>query len=102
EKHSSYDSVKYAFFKGENDKNDSYTAKSTEKVANSNGYIRFFASKWLKADKSYRFKVVIHYKGVSETQFKIIKVRLDKKDLPNPKSGDLTINVNNFGSADST
>lgn len=102
EKHSSYDSVKYAFFKGENDKNDSYTAKSTEKVANSNGYIRFFASKWLEADKSYRFKVVIHYKGVSETQFKIIKVRLDKKDLPNPKSGDLTINVNNFGSTDST
>ncbi len=96
EKYKSYDSVKYAFFKGENDKNDSYTAKSTEKVANSNGFIRFFASKWLKADTSYRFKVVIHYKGVSKTQFKIIKVKLAKKDLPNPKSGDLKLSLYDF------
>lgn len=35
------DSVKYAFFKGENDKNDSYTAKSTQGVSNSDGSIRF-------------------------------------------------------------
>lgn len=95
-KYGNDDSVNYAFFKGENDKNDSYTAKSTEKVANSNGYIRFFASKWLKADKSYKFKVVIHYKGVSKTQSKTIKVRLDKKDLPNPQSGDLLLSLYDF------
>lgn len=97
EKFKSDDSVNYAFFKGENDKNDSYTAKSTKKVTNSDGSIRFFPSKWLKADKSYRFKVVIHYKGVSKTQFKIIKVKLATKDLPNPQSGDLLLSLYDFG-----
>ena len=96
------DSVKYAFFKGENDNNDSYTAKSTEKVANSNGYIRFFASKWLKADKSYRFKVVIHYPDGSESKAKKIIARLAKDDLPKPKSDDLKLSLYDFENADST
>lgn len=89
------DYVKYAFFKGENDKNDNYTAKSTENVSNSDGSIRFFPSKWLKA-AYYKFKVVIHYKGVSKTQFKIIKVKLATKDLPNPQSGDLLLSLYDF------
>ena len=91
----STDYVKYAFFKGENDKNDNYTAKSTRNVSNSDGSIRFFPSKWLKA-AYYKFKVVIHYKGVSKTQFKIIKVKLATKDLPNPQSGDLSLSLYDF------
>ncbi|EPI42653.1 hypothetical protein [Gardnerella vaginalis] len=91
----STDYVKYAFFKGENDKNDNYTAKSTRNVSNSDGSIRFFPSKWLKA-AYYKFKVVIHYKGVSKTQFKIIKVKLATKDLPNPQSGDLLLSLYDF------
>ena len=101
-KFKSDDSVNYAFFKGENDKNDSYTAKSTKKVANSDGSIRFFPSKWLKTGKSYKFNVVIHYPDGSESKAKKIIARLAKDDLPNPKSGDLTVKVHNFGSADST
>ena len=96
-KYGNDDSVNYAFFKGENDKNDNYTAKSTEKVANSDGSIRFFPSKWLVADKKYKFKVAIHYPGVSEPQSKnIINAKLDKKDLPNPQSGDLSLSVYDF------
>ena len=96
-KYSNDDSVNYAFFKGENDKNDNYTAKSTEKVANSDGSIRFFPSKWLVADKKYKFKFAIHYPGVSEPQSKnIINAKLDKKDLPNPQSGDLSLSVYDF------
>ncbi len=91
----STDYVKYAFFKGENDKNDNYTAKSTKNVSKSDGSIRFFPSKWLKA-AYYKFKVVIHYKGVSKTQFKIIKVKLATKDLPNPQSGDLLLSLYDF------
>lgn len=102
EKFKSDDSVNYAFFKGENDKNDSYTSKSTEKVANSDGSIRFFPSKWLKTGKYYKFNVVIHYPGGSESKAKKIVAKLAKDDLPNPKSGDLTVKVHNFGSADST
>lgn len=96
-KYGNDDSVNYAFFKGENDKNDNYTAKSTEKVANSDGSIRFFPSKWLVADKKYKFKFAIHYPGVSEPQSKnIINAKLDKKDLPNPQSGDLSLSVYDF------
>ena len=96
-KYGNDDSVNYAFFKGENDKNDSYTAKSTEGVSNSDGSIRFFPSKWLVADKKYKFKVAIHYPGVSEPQSKnIINAKLDKKDLPNPQSGDLSLSVYDF------
>ena len=96
-KYGNDDSVNYAFFKGENDKNDNYTAKSTEKVVNSDGSIRFFPSKWLVADKKYKFKVAIHYPGVSEPQSKnIINAKLDKKDLPNPQSGDLSLSVYDF------
>lgn len=102
EKFKSDDSVNYAFFKGENDKNDSYTAKSTKKVTNSDGSIRFFPSKWLKTGKSYKFNVVIHYPDGSESKAKKIVAKLAKDDLPNPKSGDLTVKIHNFGSADST
>ena len=101
-KFKSDDSVNYAFFKGENDNNDSYTSKSTGKVANSDGSIRFFPSKWLKTGKYYKFNVVIHYPGGSESKAKKIVAKLAKDDLPNPKSGDLTVKVHNFGSADST
>lgn len=90
------DSVNYAFFKGENDKNDNYTAKSTKKVASSDGSIRFFPSKWLVADKKYKFKVAIHYPGVSKPQSKNINAKLDKKDLPNPQSGDLSLSLYDF------
>ncbi len=97
EKYKNDDSVKYAFFKGENDKNDNYTAKSTKKVASSDGSIRFFPSKWLVADKKYKFKVAIHYPGVSKPQSKNINAKLDKKDLPNPQSGDLSLSLYDFG-----
>lgn len=96
------DSVKYAFFKGENDNNDSYTAKSTEKVANSDGSIRFFPSKWLKTGKSYKFNVVIHYPDGSESKAKKIIARLAKDDLPKPKSDDLKLSLYDFENADST
>lgn len=96
------DSVKYAFFKGENDKNDSYTAKSTQGVSNSDGSIRFFASKWLKTVKSYKFNVVIHYPDGSESKAKKIIARLAKDDLPKPKSDDLKLSLYDFENADST
>ena len=102
EKFKSDDSVNYAFFKGENDKNDSYTAKSTKKVTNSDGSIRFFPSKWLKTGKSYKFNVVIHYPDGSESKAKKIIARLDKKDLPKPKSDDLKLSLYDFENADST
>ncbi|EIK79742.1 hypothetical protein CGSMWGv55152_04790 [Gardnerella vaginalis 55152] len=96
------DSVNYAFFKGENDKNDSYTAKSTKKVTNSDGSIRFFTSKWLKTGKSYKFNVVIHYPDGSESKAKKIIARLAKDDLPKPKSDDLKLSLYDFENADST
>ncbi|MFW0894667.1 hypothetical protein ACJV45_06595 [Gardnerella sp. Marseille-Q9181] len=94
-KYGNDDSVNYAFFKGED---DSYTAKSTK---NSDGSIRFFVSKWMAA-KTYKFKFVIHYPDGSESKAKKIIAKLAKDDLPKAESGDLTINVNNFGSTDST
>ena len=85
------DSVKYAFFKGEN---DSYTAKSTK---NSDGSIRFFASKWLVAN-TYRFYVVIHYPGGSKSSTRI-KAILAKDDLPKAQPDDLSLSLYDFGSA---
>lgn len=85
------DSVKYAFFKGEN---DSYTAKSTK---NSDGSIRFFASKWLVAN-TYRFYVVIHYPGGSKPKTRI-KAILAKDDLPKAQPGDLSLSLYDFGNA---
>lgn len=82
------DSVKYAFFKGEN---DSYTAKSTK---NSDGSIRFFASKWLVAN-TYRFYVVIHYPGGSKSSTRI-KAILAKDDLPKAQPDDLSLNLYDF------
>lgn len=92
------DSVKYAFFKGENDKNDSYTAKSTQGVSNSDGSIRFFASKWL-VDNTYRFNVVIHYPNGSKSSTRI-KAILAKDDLPKAESGDLKLSLYDFGKKD--
>lgn len=85
------DSVKYAFFKGEN---DSYTAKSTK---NSDGSIRFFASKWLVAN-TYRFYVVIHYPGGSKPKTRI-KAILAKDDLPKAQPDDLSLSLYDFGNA---
>lgn len=85
------DSVKYAFFKGEN---DSYTAKSTK---NSDGSIRFFASKWLVAN-TYRFYVVIHYPGGSKSSTRI-KAILAKDDLPKAQPDDLSLSLYDFGNA---
>lgn len=85
------DSVKYPFFKGEN---DSYTAKSTK---NSDGSIRFFASKWLVAN-TYRFYVVIHYPGGSKSSTRI-KAILAKDDLPKAQPDDLSLSLYDFGSA---
>lgn len=85
------DSVKYAFFKGEN---DSYTAKSTK---NSDGSIRFFASKWLVAN-TYRFYVVIHYPGGSKPKTRI-KAILAKDDLHKAQPGDLSLSLYDFGNA---
>lgn len=85
------DSVKYAFFKGEN---DSYTAKSTK---NSDGSIRFFASKWLVAN-TYRFYVVIHYPGGSKSSTRI-KAILAKDDLPKAQPDDLSLSLYDVGSA---
>lgn len=82
------DSVKYAFFKGEN---DSYTAKSTK---NSDGSIRFFASKWLVAN-TYRFYVVIHYPGGSKSSTRI-KAILAKDDLPKAQPDDLSLSLYDF------
>ncbi|WP_391496011.1 hypothetical protein [Gardnerella swidsinskii] len=98
EKYMKDDSVKYAFFKGENDKNDSYTAKSTQGVSNSDGSIRFFASKWMAAN-TYRFNVVIHYPGGSKSSTRI-KAILDKKDLPKVQPDDLSLSLYDFGKAD--
>lgn len=91
EKYNSDDSVKYAFFKGEN---DSYTAKSTK---NSDGSIRFFASKWLVA-KIYRFNVVIHYPDDSKSSTRI-KAILAKDDLPKARPGDLKLSLYDFENA---
>lgn len=88
------DSVKYAFFKGENDKNDSYTAKSTQGVSNSDGSIRFFASKWL-VDNTYRFNVVIHYPNGSKSSTRI-KAILAKDDLPKAQPDDLSLSLYDF------
>ncbi|RIY26549.1 hypothetical protein [Bifidobacteriaceae bacterium WP021] len=85
------DSVKYAFFKGEN---DSYTAKSTK---NSDGSIRFFASKWLVAN-TYRFYVVIHYPGGSKSSTRI-KAIFAKDDLPKAQPDDLSLSLYDFGNA---
>lgn len=85
------DSIKYAFFKGEN---DSYTAKSTK---NSDGSIRFFASKWLVAN-TYRFYVVIHYPGGSKSSTRI-KAIFAKDDLPKAQPDDLSLSLYDFGNA---
>ncbi|KXA18850.1 hypothetical protein HMPREF3208_01337 [Gardnerella vaginalis] len=99
-KYGNDDSVNYAFFKDSS--SGSYTAKSTKstkstkKVANSDGYIRFFPSKWLVANKSYKFKVAIHYPDDLGSKAKYITAKLDKKDLPNPQSGDLSLSLYDF------
>ena len=97
EKYMKDDSVKYAFFKGKNDKNDSYTAKSTQGVSNSDGSIRFFASKWLVAN-TYRFNVVIHYPDGSKSRTRI-KAILAKDDLPKVQHDDLSLSLYDFENA---
>ena len=87
------DAVKYAFFK---DNSGSYTVQSTNGVSNSDGSIRFFANKWMAAH-TYKFKFVIHYPDGSSSKPKSISEKLDEKDLPKAKLGDLTPSLYDFG-----
>lgn len=87
------DGYDLAFFK---DNNKSYTAKSTNGVSNSDGYIRFFANKWLVAGTYYKFEVAIHYPGGSESKAKKIAIKLEEKYSPKVQPGDLTLSLYDF------
>lgn len=87
----------WAFFKGSNGE---YKSKSTENVSNSDGFIRFYPSKWPNKDVSdYRTIVKVHYPDNSVTEI-IVKASISYNNLIRPQANDLTFNIYNHEAKD--
>lgn len=87
----------WAFFKNSN---GDYISKSTENVSNSDGFIRFYPSKWPNKDVSdYRTIVKVHYPDNSVTEI-IVKASISYNNLIRPQANDLTFNIYNHEAKD--
>lgn len=87
----------WAFFKGSKGE---YTSKSTENVSNSDGFIRFYLSKWPKKGvNDYRTIVKVHYPDKSVKEI-IVKVGISYNNLIKPQANDLTFNIYNHEAKD--
>lgn len=87
----------WAFFKGSDGE---YTSKSTGNVSNSDGFIRFYPSKWPNKDVSdYRTIVKVHYPDNSVTEI-IVKASISYNNLIRPQANDLTFNIYNHEAKD--
>ncbi|MFP1699702.1 hypothetical protein ACLD5Z_00940 [Gardnerella piotii] len=87
----------WAFFKGSDGE---YTSKSTGNVSNSDGFIRFYPSKWPKKDVSdYRTIVKVHYPDNSVKEI-IVRASISYNNLIKPQANDLTFNIYNHEAKD--
>ncbi|MFW0902149.1 hypothetical protein [Gardnerella sp. Marseille-QA0894] len=86
----------WAFFKNSD---GNYISKFTEK-SNSDGFIRFYPSKWPNKDVSdYRTIVKVHYPDNSVTEI-IVKASISYNNLIRPQANDLTFNIYNHEAKD--
>lgn len=86
----------WAFFKNSD---ENYISKFTEK-SNSDGFIRFYPSKWPNKDVSdYRTIVKVHYPDNSVTEI-IVKASISYNNLIRPQANDLTFNIYNHEAKD--
>lgn len=86
----------WAFFKNSD---GNYISKFTEK-SNSDGFIRFYPSKWPNKDVSdYRTIVKVHYPDKSVKEI-IVKVGISYNNLIRPQANDLTFNIYNHEAKD--
>lgn len=87
----------WAFFKGSDGE---YTSKSTGNVSNSDGFIRFYPSKWPKKDVSdYRTIVKVHYPDNSVKEI-IVRASISYNNLIKPQANYLTFNIYNHEAKD--